>query len=117
MVSRRLLSASTLIGDPLVSSAGERLGRIDELFISPITGRIALVAVVPAPDLGLGQKLMVVPWEALTLDSRHEQLTLQTERQRLHDAPRFDPERWPDVADDGWMRGIHDFYGTQPRED
>ena len=47
---RRVMSASTLTGDKVVNPGGETLGKIDEIMIDTISGRVAyavLSAVTP----------------------------------------------------------------------
>ena len=41
-------------------------------------------------------------------------LTLDVEKARLDSAPGFDKDHWPDMADPGWEKSIHAWYGTQP---
>ena len=51
---RRVLSASTLAGDRVRNSAGEDLGKIEELMVDISTGRIAYAVLSFGGFLGMG---------------------------------------------------------------
>ena len=51
---------------------------------------------------GAGDKLFAVPWSALTLDTDNKCFLLQVDKDRLKDAPGFDKDRWPSMADTEW---------------
>jgi hypothetical protein len=59
-----------------------------------------------------------VPWEALRLDTQRQRLMIDTRRERLRDAPGFDPAHWPSMAQPTWNSALYEFYGVEPyRED
>ena len=51
---RRVLSASTLAGDSVQNSAGEDLGKVDELMIDIPSGRVAYAVLSIGGFLGMG---------------------------------------------------------------
>jgi hypothetical protein len=64
--------------------------------------------------LGMGEKLFAVPWSALTLDRENRRFILNGDAKRFENAPGFDKDHWPDMADSTWEKSIHSYYGTQP---
>jgi hypothetical protein len=64
--------------------------------------------------MGMGDKLFAVPWQALHLDTINKRFVLDIDKQRLQNAPGFDKDAWPDMADTQWAQQIHSFYGTDP---
>ena len=64
--------------------------------------------------LGMGEKLFAVPWNALVLDTTHKRFVLNVEKDRLKNAPGFDKDDWPNMADQAWTQQIHAYYGTTP---
>jgi len=68
---------------------------------------------VPAPPAG-DRKLFAVPWEALTLDSERQRFILSVDSKRLMQAPGFDPEHWPTMAQPTWAGTLYEFYGVEP---
>jgi hypothetical protein len=64
--------------------------------------------------LGMGDKLFAIPWEAFRVVQEEEVLLLDVVKEKLENAPGFDKDDWPDMADNTWGRGIHDYYGYSP---
>jgi hypothetical protein len=107
-----LMGADTLIGDSVVNGAEEDLGDIKEIMLDMHTGQVAYAVLSFGGFLGLGQKLFAVPWNALHLDTLNHRFVLNVEKERLQNAPGFDPDAWPDMSDVTWAQQIHTFYGT-----
>jgi sporulation protein YlmC with PRC-barrel domain len=111
---RRVLSASTLVGDRVKNPAGEDLGKVDEIMIDLTSGRVAYVVLSHGGVLGMGNKLFAVPWNAFRIDEDDKAFILDVDKQRLENAPGFDKDNWPDMADMTWATGVYQYYGTQP---
>ncbi len=109
-----LLSASSLIGDGVTNRAGEDLGGITELMVDINTGHIAYAVLSFGGFLGLGDKLFAVPWKALTIDTDNKKFVFDVQKERLENAPGFDQDNWPDMANEQWGREIHSYYGHKP---
>ncbi len=111
---RHVMSASTLIGDPVVNARGEDLGKLEEIMIHVDSGKIAYAVLSFGGFLGLGDKLFAIPWEALILDEDKKHFILEIDKQKLEHAPGFDKDRWPDMADPTWGKQIYSYYGYEP---
>jgi surface antigen len=90
------------------------LGKVTELMIDLPTGRVAYAVLSFGGILRMGNKLFAVPWNALTLDEDEKRFILNVDKARLENAPGFDKDNWPDMADQTWGSSIYDYYGTQP---
>lgn len=108
------LSASDMIGAHVENSAGEHLGKIEDLSIDVAQGRIAYAVLSFGGFLGMGDKLFALPWNALQLNSNDKRFLLDVDKQTLEAAPGFDKDNWPDMADPAWGSEIHRYYGQQP---
>ncbi len=111
---RRVLAASTLAGDAVKNSAGEGLGKVDEIMIDIPTGRVAYAVLSFGGFLRMGNKLFAVPWDILKVDEDQKCFILDVEKNRLENAPGFDKDNWPDMADQSWGRQIYSYYGRTP---
>jgi sporulation protein YlmC with PRC-barrel domain len=111
---RRVMSAGTLTGDRVRNSTGEDLGKIEEIMLDVPTGRVAYAVLSYGGFLGLGNKLFAVPWQALTLNERDHEFILDMDQNRLENAPGFDKDEWPDMADPTFGSQIHEYYGSKP---
>ena len=109
-----LMGADTLIGDSVVNAQEEDLGDIKEIMLDMRTGQVAYAVLSFGGFLGMSEKLFAVPWQALHLDTVNKRFVLDVDKQRLQNAPGFDPDRWPDMSDVTWAEEVHTFYGTTP---
>jgi len=111
---RRVLAASTLAGDSVKNSAGEDLGKLDEIMIDIPSGRIAYAVLSFGGFLRMGNKLFAVPWSVLRVDEDQKCFTLEIDKAALENAPGFDQDNWPDMADTTWGADIYRYYGRTP---
>ena len=108
----RIMAADTLEGDKVVNSAGEDLGDIKDIMIDVPSGRVAYAVLSFGGVLGMGSKLFAVPWRALQLDPENHRFILDVDKDQLKNAPGFDKDHWPSMADQRWANEIHDYYGS-----
>jgi len=109
-----LMGANTLIGNEVCNTDEEHLGEIKEIMIDTIDGTVAYAVLSFGGVLGLGDKLFAVPWNALRLDTANKRFVLDADKENLKDAPGFDKNAWPSMADRQWGSAVHDYYGTRP---
>nr|WP_295770726.1 PRC-barrel domain-containing protein [Rhodoferax sp.] len=113
----RLMGANTLDGNDVYNKQDEDLGDVKEIMIDVPTGRVAYAVLSFGGFLGMGEKLFAVPWTALKLDTVNKRFVLDVSKERLKEAPGFDKDAWPDMADPTWVKGIHSYYGVTPHSD
>ncbi len=107
-----LMGADTLLGNDVYNKDGESLGDIKEFMIDMASGKVAYAVLSFGGLMGLGDKLFAVPWAAMALDTVNKRFTLNVPKAKLSDAPGFNKDRWPSMADGTWASGVHKFYGT-----
>ncbi|HMB52499.1 MAG TPA: PRC-barrel domain-containing protein [Thermoanaerobaculia bacterium] len=112
--TQTVLSATTLLGDNVTNPQGEDLGEIKELMIDPQTGHVAYAVLSFGGFLGLGDKLFAIPFSSLNLEKDKKHFVLDVPKERLKNAPGFDKDDWPNVADRKWGQEIHTYYGVTP---
>lgn len=98
----QLMGANTLIGNDVYNLAEDDLGDIKEIMLDMESGRIVYAVLSYGGILGIGEKLFAVPWGALTLDTKNKRFILNVVKDKLENAPGFDKDNWPDVADPAW---------------
>lgn len=109
-----VLSATSLIGTPIVNKMGEDLGEVKEIMLDTAHGKISYVVISFGGFLGLGDKLFAIPMEAFKVDTVGEKLILNVEKDKLKDAPGFDKDNWPETQDYKYHDEIYSFYGYEP---
>jgi sporulation protein YlmC with PRC-barrel domain len=110
----RIMGADTLLGNDVYNHKNEDLGDIKEIMLDVHTGLVGYAVLSFGGFLGMGEKLFAVPWGALVLDTKEKRFVLKVDKERLKDAPGFDKDQWPDMADQSWASEIHSYYGTKP---
>ena len=79
-------AADALEGGRVVSLRGEDLGVIEEIMIDVPEGRVAY-AVMACGLPELAEKRVAVPWKDLTRDAERGCFVLDSDRERLEQAP------------------------------
>ena len=111
---RRVLAADTLKGDSVKNNADESLGSVHDIMIDIPSGRVAYAVLSFGGFLGMGNKLFAVPWSALAVDEDRKCFILDMDKSRLENAPGFDKDNWPDMADVTWGEKIYSYYHQVP---
>ncbi len=111
---RQVLSSSSIVGTTVQNMGREDLGEIKDLMIDLSGGRIAYAVLSFGGFLGMGDKLFAIPWQAFQVVQEEEVLLLDVAKEKLQQAPGFDKDNWPDMADVTWGESIHAYYGYDP---
>jgi sporulation protein YlmC with PRC-barrel domain len=111
-LNSRVLSASSLSSDDVYNPKGEKLGNIKELMLNIENGKVCYAVLSFGGFLSLGEKLFAVPWSALKVDTVNKRFVMDTNEERLKNAPGFDTDNWPNMADATWEKNVHAYYGT-----
>jgi sporulation protein YlmC with PRC-barrel domain len=113
--------SNDLIGTKVVSTSGDKLGKIEDLVINP-NGEIAYGVLSFGGFLGMGDKYFAVPWNVLRSDvpkatsketrSSEREFVLPIDKERLKNAPGFDKSHWPAMVESDWAKDVDAFYGA-----
>ena len=112
---RRPLPASTMIGAQVKNREDETLGTLHEIMIDVQSSRIAYGVLESGSFLGMGGKLLAIPFEAFTIDERDHTLVLDViNKEVITNAEGFDKNNWPDFASQEWAQRTYSYYGYEP---
>ena len=112
--------ATQLVGLPVFNPNHKNIGKIEDLVISPATGRVRFAVLSFGGFLGVGNKLFAVPWSELRLMPKktaangiqeEDHYVLNVSREALQKAPGFDRLQWPNFSDPKQTAEIERFYG------
>jgi sporulation protein YlmC with PRC-barrel domain len=109
-----VMAADTLSGNKVISSDGEDVGKIKDIMLDVGSGRVAYAVLSSGGFLGIGDKLLAIPWRALTLDTDQKCFVLSMTAEGVRNAPGFDKDHWPSMADQTWATSVHQYYGSEP---
>ena len=116
-----LYLASDLRTRTIEDPEGEKIATMHELVIDPRSGRVAYVVLSVGGSAGADEKMIGVPWEALTSmpDKSNpdlDRLTLATSREQLEQAPEFQTttEGWAKASEPDYVLGVYEHYSIPP---
>jgi len=110
-----LLRGNTFIGATVENPQGQNLGDVKDIVIDRASGRIAYAVVSFGGFLGMGEKLFAVPWGAFSQPKADkETFILNVDKERLTNAPGFDPHNWPQMASREWVTSLYSYYNVPP---
>lgn len=104
----------SLIGMRVVNNERQDLGRIEDVLLDTRNNRASYAILSFGGMLGIGDKHFALPWEALVFDLSQKLAIIDVEKERLKNAPGFDKDSWPDVADAAWGERVYTYYGYTP---
>lgn len=102
--SDKVIKSKEIIGITVKNSANETLGKIEEIVLEKITGRVAYVVLASDTILGLGGKYYALPWSSLHYNLSYNCYILDVDKETLKNATGFDKNHWPDAADASFVR-------------
>jgi sporulation protein YlmC with PRC-barrel domain len=114
-----ILRISEVIGTTVENTQGDNLGEIHDVVVDPSDSSVAYAVLAAGGFLGLGEKYFAIPWrafQAVTDDNDKtevERLILDADKDRMQNAPGFDKDNWPDMANPEWGQTVHTYYGQQ----
>lgn len=106
---------SNLIGVNVEDPAGKNLGEIKDLVIDWKGGDVQYAVLSFGGILGMGDKLFAIPIDRFQAKADSEKFVLNVDREQLKNAPGFNKDSWPSMADPSWdkdVRGYYDRSGT-----
>jgi sporulation protein YlmC with PRC-barrel domain len=101
-----------IIGSKVINLKGETLGRIENLVVDIDTGRILYAVLESGGFLGIGDKLLPVPWQSLAALPSEGIFFLNQSKEEMGKAPSFDKNNLPNITDMRWGEGIFRHYGV-----
>lgn len=105
---------SQLIEAKVDSASGERLGEVKDVMLDNTSGDVRYAILSFGGTIVSGDKLFAVPIDQFKTQADGKGLTLAIDKQTLKNAPGFDKEHWPAMADPEWQRDVGRFYQQQP---
>jgi sporulation protein YlmC with PRC-barrel domain len=103
--------ASALVNARVRNSAGENLGKIEDVAIDPLTGNVEHAILSFGGVLGMGKKLFPIPLSSLSISPSRDYVLFDVDKESLQHAPGFDRDAWPDMSDPTWRQRVDDYYG------
>ncbi|HEY3068424.1 MAG TPA: PRC-barrel domain-containing protein [Methylomirabilota bacterium] len=81
------IEATSLIGSTVRSADGKDIGKVYQLLIDSQSGRVSSVVVSIGGTLGIGEKRVTVPWDAVKVGRDDRRVVVTTDQRILDPAP------------------------------
>lgn len=110
-----LISAKTILGSEVRNPAGEKVGKLDQLMVSPEDGQVKFAILAIGGFLGINDKLFAVPWSSISVSTGEKsELVLNMDKGILQEAPSFELETVPDLSsvDEGALLSAKTILGS-----
>ena len=103
--------ASDLIGMTVKNYQDEKLGKVEDLAVDVESGRIVQVILSTGGFIGIGDMLTAVPPGALHHDVANKVLHLDSTKEKLKDAPKFETAKWAENSNRENLSRVYRYYG------
>ena len=108
----RLHRGSEVLGMTIKNAVGDKLGNVEDIVVDMKSGDISYLAMSFGGFLGIGDKLLAVPWEAVSVQYDLEQkeyfVLFDVTKDQLNQADGFDKDDWPESGNDDWTLASHE---------
>ena len=104
--------ADKIIGSKVMNLKGVTIGKIEDLVVDIDTGRIVYAVLESGGFLGIGDKLLPVPWASLAALPSEGMFFLNRSKEQMEQAPAFDRKNLPNMGDMSWGANVLKYYGA-----
>lgn len=110
-----IVNSDTIIGAEVRNHQDEKLGKIETLMLDKVQGTVTYVILSFGGFLGLGDKLCALPWSIFSYDKAKECFMINLDKEKLKNAPSFDPKQYPAASSDYWKTTVNQYYNVNNR--
>ena len=117
--TQNTLNVSQLLHARVLDRGGQKIGDVEDIVVDPASGRIQFAVLKLSGDLADKGKYTPVPFSLLKPSDTekkdifgHRDLVLQTDREKLLLASRFNAKTWPDREHVTWGPDVYAHYGV-----
>jgi len=90
-----MVTGSSILGEKVVNTNGEKLGNIKDIMIDTSSGRVTYAVLSFGGFLGMIEKLFAIPLESFQLSPKRDCFVLDISEEKLETVEEFDKENWP----------------------
>jgi osmotically-inducible protein OsmY/sporulation protein YlmC with PRC-barrel domain len=103
--------ASSIIGLPVSSDLGERLGKVQDLIVNMGADVVPFAIIEYGGALGIAETRIAVPLKDIRWSNKSKELTLAATKEQFEAASSAPAGGWVAFAGQEWVRNVDRFYG------
>ena len=93
---------------------GDTLGDVHDVLLDSQTGEIACLLLASGGFLGIGEKYLPIPYEALTYNANEDTYYMDVPKDKFKNAPHLDLDNNATRADRRHIHDVYNYYGYKP---
>ena len=109
-----MVGAELLIGTEVVDRDGNVIGHLHDILLDLRRNRIAYAAVELRRERPDGERIVVIPWNALFQDGDADRFIVNADREHIESAPLVPAELAVHGLDGELATFAHSYFGTRP---
>ena len=113
MKTGSLIEASRVNGTAVYNSAGESIGKIYDVMLDKLSGKVAYAIMSFGGFLGMGDDYHPLPWSELKYDTNKGGYVVNVSNQKLQGAPRYSAGSEPAWGDPKYNEQVYGYYGKE----
>lgn len=108
-----LIWTEELEGKEIRTPQGEELGEINGVLLDQAQARVSYVMVEIGGFLGIGGRMVAVPWGALQPSADGKYYTMNVTEEVLQAAPSAEQNSFEEVADVNWQQSVEAYWNQR----
>lgn len=111
-----VFSDQNIVGHEVIAKSGEKIGKVDALFVDNEQEKVRFMRVEAGGHLGFGERKWLIPIDAITSVDEH-QVHVDQSHHKIIGAPIYDPEVISAASKDDsgdYLGGLYGYYGYGP---
>jgi len=108
-----LITGSRVTDTPVFNPAGDRIGRVEDLSIEKVSGRVRYALLSFGGFLGFGERIFPLPWAVLTYDTERGGYIVPLVKEAIEKAPSYTKDELEAFGggDQAIRTDIYGYYG------
>jgi hypothetical protein len=109
-----LISASKVNGTAVYNTGGESIGKIYDVMLDKVSGKVAYAVMSFGGFLGMGDSYHPLPWPLLKYDTGMGGYVVNLSKEKLQGAPNYATGAEPMWGDRAYDKKVYGYYNTPP---